>query len=316
MEQNLTGMTYKIREMAQRIRELREITGLTTQEMAARTDMTVEEYEQCEAGNRNLSIAFLYRCTLSFGVDMADLLEGHSPKLRSYDLTRKGEGQRIEEAHHMVGYNLAADFRTRIALPLYMEMKYRPGAEYEDIELVTHVGQECDIVIRGHMRIQIGSKSEVLHPGDCIYYDSSTPHGMIAVDGEDCAFYAFVLSNSAAREGEQAAAVATPDAKTVAPDKKPRIYRNFIERTVEDGQLKAISFKNEEKFNFAFDVVDALGTSQPEKLAMIHLSENGTEHRFTFQDMKKESARTANYFKSLGIKRGDRVMLVLKRHYQ
>ena len=316
MEQNLTGMTYKIREMAQRIRELREITGLTTQEMAARTDMTVEEYEQCEAGNRNLSIAFLYRCTLSFGVDMADLLEGHSPKLRSYDLTRKGEGQRIEEAHHMVGYNLAADFRNRIALPLYMEMKYRPGAEYEDIELVTHEGQECDIVIRGHMRIQIGSKSEVLHPGDCIYYDSSTPHGMIAVDGEDCAFYAFVLSNSAAREGEQAAAVATPDAKTVAPDKKPRIYRNFIERTVEDGQLKAISFKNEEKFNFAFDVVDALGTSQPEKLAMIHLAENGAEHRFTFQDMKKESARTANYFKSLGIKRGDRVMLVLKRHYQ
>ena len=316
MEQNLTGMTYKIREMAQRIRELREITGLTTQEMAARTNMTVEEYEQCEAGNRNLSIAFLYRCTLSFGVDMADLLEGHSPKLRSYDLTRKGEGQRIEEAHHMVGYNLAADFRNRIALPLYMEMKYRPGAEYEDIELVTHEGQECDIVIRGHMRIQIGSKSEVLHPGDCIYYDSATPHGMIAVDGEDCAFYAFVLSNSAAREGEQAAAVATPDSKTVAPDKKPRIYRNFIDRTVEDGQLKAISFKNEEKFNFAFDVVDALGTSQPEKLAMIHLSENGAEHRFTFQDMKKESARTANYFKSLGIKRGDRVMLVLKRHYQ
>ena len=316
MEQNLTGMTYKIREMAQRIRELREITGLTTQEMAARTNMTVEEYEQCEAGNRNLSIAFLYRCTLSFGVDMADLLEGHSPKLRSYDLTRKGEGQRIEEAHHMVGYNLAADFRNRIALPLYMEMKYRPGAEYEDIELVTHEGQECDIVIRGHMRIQIGSKSEVLHPGDCIYYDSATPHGVIAVDGEDCAFYAFVLSNSAAREGEQAAAVATPDSKTVAPDKKPRIYRNFIDRTVEDGQLKAISFKNEEKFNFAFDVVDALGTSQPEKLAMIHLSENGAEHRFTFQDMKKESARTANYFKSLGIKRGDRVMLVLKRHYQ
>ena len=142
----------------------------------------------------------------------------------------------------MVGYNLAADFRNRIALPLYMEMKYRPGAEYEDIELVTHEGQECDIVIRGHMRIQIGSKSEVLHPGDCIYYDSATPHGMIAVDGEDCAFYAFVLSNSAAREGEQAAAVATPDSKTVAPDKKPRIYRNFIDRTVEDGQLKAISF--------------------------------------------------------------------------
>ena len=316
MEQTMTGMDFKIREVAERIRELREVSGFTVEEMAARTNLTVDEYIQCEAGNRNLSIAFLYRCTLSFGVDMGDLLEGRSPKLRHYDLTRKGEGQRIEEAHHMVGYNLAADFRNRIALPLYMEMKYRPGAEYEDIQLTTHEGQECDIVIRGHMKIQIGGRTEVLHAGDTIYYDSSVPHGMIAVDGEDCAFYAFVLSNSAAREGEQRAVVATPDTKRRAPDKQTRIYRKFIDRTVEDGLLTAISFKNEEKFNFAFDVVDALGESKPEKLAMLHISNDGEERRFTFQDMKKESARAANYFKSLGIKRGDRVMLVLKRHYQ
>ena len=316
MEQKMTGMTYKIQEMARRIRELREVTGLSVEEMAQRTNLSVEEYQQCEAGNRNLSIAFLYRCTLSFGVDMGDLLEGRSPKLRSYALTRKGEGQRIEEAHHMIGFNLAAGFRNRIALPLYMEISYRPGAEYEDIELVTHEGQECDIVIRGHMRIQIGEKTEVLHAGDCIYYDSSTPHGMIAVDGEDCAFYAIVLSNSAAREGEQAAAVATmPDAK-VEPDKEQRIYRNFILPTVNEGRLEKIAFQNEEKFNFAFDVVDALGRSKPEKLAMFHLSQDGMERRFTFQDMKKESSRAANYFKALGIKRGDRVMLVLKRHYQ
>jgi len=315
-EQRMTGMDFKIREVAERIRELREVSGFTVEEMAARTNISVDEYIQCEAGNRNLSIAFLYRCTLSFGVDMGDLLEGRSPKLRHYDLTRKGEGQRIEEAHHMIGYNLAADFRNRIALPLYMEIKYRPGAEYEDIELVTHEGQECDIVISGHMKIQIGSKTEILHPGDTIYYDSSTPHGMIAVDGEDCTFYAFVLSNSAAREGEQAAAVATPDTKRREPDKQPRIYRRFIDRKVEDGMLKAISFKDPEHFNFAFDVVDELGRTKPEKLAMLHISEDGTERRFTFQDMKKESARAANYFKSLGITRGDRVMLVLKRHYQ
>jgi len=312
----MTGMDYKIREVAARIRELREISGFTLEDVAKRTGLSVEEYIQCEAGSRNLSIAFLYRCALIFGVDMADLLEGHSPKLRSYDLTRKGEGQRIEEAHHMVGYNLAADFRNRIALPLYMEMKYRPGAEYEDIELVTHEGQECDIVLRGHMKIQIGSRTEILHPGDTIYYDSSTPHGMVAVNGEDCAFYAFVLSNAAARENEQAAAIAIPDTKRREPDKQPRIYRQFIDRTVEDGQLTKISFKGQEQFNFAFDIVDALGRSKPEKLAMLHLSEDGTERRFTFQDMKKESARAANYFKALGIKRGDRVMLVLKRHYQ
>ena len=316
MEAKMTGMDFKIREVAQRIRELREVSGFTVEQMAARTNLSVEEYIQCESGNRNLSIAFLYRCTLSFGVDMGDLLEGRSPKLRSYDLTRKGEGQRIEEAHHMIGYNLAADFRNRIALPLYMEIKYREGAEYEDIELVTHEGQECDIVISGHMKIQIGSRSEILHAGDTIYYDSSTPHGMIAVGGEDCTFYAIVLSNSAAREGEAAAAVAVPDTKWKAPDKQVRIYRKFIDRTFEEGLLTGISFKDEETFNFAFDVVDELGTTKPEKLAMLHVSEDGTERRFTFQDIKKESARAANYFKAIGIKRGDRVMLVLKRHYQ
>ena len=317
MENTMTGMDFKIREVASRIRELREISGFTVEEMAQRTGITTEEYIQCENGNRNLSIAFLYRCTLSFGVDMGDLLEGRSPKLRSYALTRKGEGQRIEEAHHMIGFNLAADFRNRIALPLYMELAYRPGAEQEDIELTTHEGQECDIVIRGQMKIHIGGHSEILNPGDTIYYDSSTPHGMISVGGEDCAFYAIVLSNSAAREGEQAAAVATPYTKQKATDSEQRIYNDFIIPTEDaEGNLTAIAFKNEDTFNFAFDVIDKLGTNKPDRRAMLHIDNDGAERTFTFQDMKKESARAANYFKAMGIKRGDRVMLVLKRHYQ
>ena len=138
MEQNIATMEHKIKQIADRIKELRLITGLSVEEMAARTGTSVEEYEQCEAGNRNLSIAFLYHCTLSFGVDMGDIIEGKSPKLRSYALTRRGEGQRIEEAHNMVGFNLASGFRNRIALPLYMELNYRDDAA---IELVTHEGQ-------------------------------------------------------------------------------------------------------------------------------------------------------------------------------
>ncbi|MBR5022751.1 MAG: AMP-binding protein [Oscillospiraceae bacterium] len=317
MSENITGADYKNKEIAARIRELREISGITVEEMATRTGMATAEYLRCEEGKQDLSIAFLYRCVLILGVDMSDLLEGHSPKLRSYALTRKGEGQRIEEAHNMVGYNLASGFRNRIALPLYMDLTYRPGAEYEDIELVTHEGQECDIVISGRMKIQIGSKTEILNPGDCIYYDSSVPHGMIAVDG-DCSFYAVVLSNSAAREGEQAAATATTTkAGVVDAQDEARIYRNFIIPTEDaEGRISAIDFKNEDKFNFAFDVVDALGTQKPDRRAMLHIAEDGTERTFTFQDFKKESARCANYFKALGIQRGDRVMLVLKRHYQ
>ena len=314
MEPILNGMETKIKQIAARIKELRLVTGLSVEEMAARTGTTAEEYEQCEAGNRNLSVAFLYHCTLSFGVDMGDLLEGKSPKLRSYALTRRGEGQRIEEAHNMIGFNLASEFRNRIALPLYMELSYS-GGENQKIELVTHEGQECDIVIKGHMKIQIGENSEILGPGDCIYYDSGTPHGMIAVGGTDCSFYAIVLRNQAAREGEQAAELSSAT-KRYGEDSERRIYHDFIIPTEKNGALTKIEFKNEEKFNFAFDVVDTLGRRKPDKLAMLHVSEDGTEHRFTFRDFKKESARAANYFKALGIKRGDRVMLVLKRHYQ
>ena len=309
----MDGMKDKLNQIAARIKELRIVTGLTVEEMASRTGISVEEYEQCEAGNRNLSVAFLYHCTLSFGVDLGDLLEGKSPKLRQYALTRRGGGQRIEEAHNMIGFNLAAEFRNRIALPLYMELSY--NGDEENIELVTHEGQECDIVIKGHMKIRIGEKTEILGPGDCIYFDSGTPHGMIAVGGEDCSFYAIVLRNQAARLGEQGA-VPSVATKRYADDAGSRIYQDFIIPTEEGGILKKIAFKNEDKFNFAFDVVDELGKRKPDKLAMLHVSEDGTEHRFTFSDIKKESARAANYFKSLGIKRGDRVMLILKRHYQ
>lgn len=96
-----------------------------------------------------------------------------------------------------------------------------------------------------------------------------------------------------------------------------KIYQKFIDVSEDErGAPIKISFKNTERFNFAFDVVDALAERSPEKLAMLHVSRDKTERRFTFLDMKKESARAANYFRSLGIKKGDRVLLILKRHYQ
>ncbi|MBQ6625117.1 MAG: AMP-binding protein, partial [Clostridia bacterium] len=84
----------------------------------------------------------------------------------------------------------------------------------------------------------------------------------------------------------------------------------------ENGTPTSIKFKNTEKFNFAFDRVDELSRREPEKLAMLHISEDKTERRITFSDVRKASNQCANYFKSLGIKKGDKVMLVLKRKYQ
>ena len=314
----MTGLDFKLGEIAGRIRELREIEGLTTADMAKKTAVSEEEYLACENGRSDLNFAFIYRCALAFGVDVTDIIEGQSPNLKSYTVTRKGEGQRIEKAHGMTYYNLAASFKNRIAEPLYVKSVFSEEAQHRDIELTTHTGQECDLIIEGKLKVQVGEHKEVLGPGDSIYYDSSTPHGMIAVDGKDCIFYAIVLNPTGEPIPEL---TGTKPSEEITPisrdDNKDRIYRQFIDITEnENGTPLSISFKNTERFNFAFDLVDELAEKEPEKLAMLHISRDKTERRFTFKDLKKASNQCANYFKSLGIKKGDRVMLVLKRHYQ
>lgn len=308
-------LDFKIREMASRIKELREITHYSAEEMAQKTDVPVEEYLACENGESDLSFAFIYRCALAFGVDVTDIIEGVSPTLSSLVITRKGEGQKIEQAHGMVYYSLAPNFRNRISEPLYVNVTYSAEAENKPIELTTHEGQEMDIVIAGKLKIQVGSHTEVLEAGDTAYYDSGTPHGMIAVGGEDCQFYAIVLNPA----GESVFAK-KKDADIVIKakeDKKSRVYKKYIDvEKDENGTPTKITFKNIDNFNFAFDIMDEIAKKDPDKLAMLHVSKDKTERRFTFEDMRKMSNQCANYFKSLGIKKGDRVLLVLKRHYQ
>ena len=316
MEQ-MTGLDYKIKEMAARIRELREIEGLTPAEMAEKTAVSIEEYKECEAGNSDLNFAFIYRCAMALNVNVTDIIEGYSPTLKSYTVTRSGAGQKIAQAHGMTYYNLAYAFQNRIAEPLYVRCPYDAQAEQRDIELTTHAGQECDLVIEGHLMVQVGEHKEVLGPGDSIYYDSDKPHGMIAVNGEDCVFYAIVLNPTGEPIPELVPAKMIKDNRVVHKDKSKRIYSKFIDVTEnENGTPTAINFKNTDKFNFAFDLVDELAEREPEKLAMLHISDDLTERRFTFKDIKRASNQCANYFKSLGIKKGDKVMLVLKRHYQ
>ncbi|MBQ8624344.1 MAG: AMP-binding protein [Oscillospiraceae bacterium] len=304
--------------MAARIRDLREIVGLTTAEMALKTGVSEDEYIACENGKRDLNFAFLYRCALALGVDVTDIIEGASPRLAGYTVTRKGDGQRIEQAHGMVYYNLASAFKNRIAEPLLVVSAYSDEAQNADIELTTHEGQECDIIVSGALKIQIGDHVEILKEGDSIYYDSDTPHGMIAVGGTDCVFYAIVLNPA----GESIEKITHGGVRefTARPLKTPErkwIYEDYIE-TKEDknGVLEKISFKNEQGFNFAFDLIDRMGREQPDKLALLHIDKNHVERRFTFADIKRASSQTANYLKSLGIKRGDKVLLILKRHYQ
>ena len=317
MNTTITALDYKIKEMAGRIRALREIEGISPEQMAEKTDVTTEEYLRCEEGKSDLNFAFIYRCALALSVNVTDIIEGYSPTLKSYTVTRSGAGQEIAKAHGMVYYNLAYAFQNRIAEPLYVKSEYSEEAQHKDIELTTHAGQECDLVIEGNLMVQVGEHKEVLGPGDSIYYDSSTPHGMIAVNGKDCIFYAIVLNPTGEPIPEFSVPKAVSDTSSPYKDSEDRIYKKFIDvKEDENGTPTEIKFKNTEKFNFAFDIVDGLAKTKPDKLAMLHISKDKTERRFTFKDMKKGSNQCANYFKSLGIKRGDRVLLVLKRHWQ
>ena len=317
-QQAAAGLDLKLQEMAQRIRDLREIVGLTPEDMARLTDVSLEEYLRCEAGESDLNFAFIYRCAQAFGVDVTDIIEGSSPRLSNYTLTRAGEGQHIEHAHGMTYYNMAARFKKRVAEPLYVVAEYSEEAQLRPIECTTHEGQECDIVLSGQLKVQVGEHIEILNPGDIIYYNSTASHGMIATGGRECVFYAIVL------EGPEDAVPAPVREKKLErrpepakPDQEPRIWEKFI--TVQeggDGSLEKIEFKDPDRFNFAFDVVDGLARRKPDKLAMLHVDRHKEERYFTFQDMSRYSSRAANYFQSLGIRRGDRVLLILKRHYQ
>lgn len=82
----------KIKEVAQRIRALRESVGLTPEEAAAKTDVSTEEYLAYESGSKDFSFTFIYKLANAMGVEITDIMEGESPKIDSYDLIRKGEG--------------------------------------------------------------------------------------------------------------------------------------------------------------------------------------------------------------------------------
>ena len=312
----LAPVENKISELAARIRELRMIMGFSQEEVAAKTDVSLAEYQDFESGRTDFHFTFIYKCSLAFGVDITDLLEGRSARLSAYTVTRAGQGQLTVKEGGVEIRNLAPSFRNRIAEPHWVCYAYNPDEQDRQIDLVTHSGQEFDLILSGKLKIQIGEHAEILGPGDSIYYDSSMPHGMIAIEGQDCSFCAVVLPGEETEAPERFHIEAKRQKPPVAK-LTPPLYEKFVAvQEDETGALQSLEFIHPEHFNFAFDVVDALGEKSPNKLAMLHVSQNYEERRLTFADMSRESSRVANYFLSLGIKRGDRVMLVLKRHYQ
>ena len=303
--------TNQLERIAQRIRELREIFGYSTADMARMTDLDEKTYLSYESGTVDLPFTFMHKCAKVFGIEITDILEGHSAKLSGYTITRRGQGLTTASEDGITIQDMAPLFRQKLATPYWVTYEYSDELQRLPINTVTHAGQEFDLVLKGSMRVRIGDREEILREGDSVFFKSSTPHGMIAIDGADCVFLAMIMSGDSTDQPMHTSSTVH------AATHRPLLCEKFI-KPVEDenGFLVDMKFQNEDKYNFAFDTVDEIARKNPDKTAMIHISNDMTERRFTFKDIKDASSQSANYFKSLGIKRGDRVMLVLKRHYQ
>ena len=309
--QSFGSTSSKIYEVAARIRELREIAGYSQEEMAQRTEVSPEMYRLYEEGQTDFPFTFIHKCALELGVEITDLMEGKSARLTGYTVTRKGMGEVTAKETGLEIRSLAPLFKRKIAEPYFVRYEYVPEQQSRPIHLTRHSGQEFDLILSGSLKVQVGEHIEVLHEGDSIYYDSSKPHGMIAVDGADCLFCAVVLP------GDETEELEVRDTIVAAKQTEKLIYENFVTPQEDDkGLVTSLSFHNTENFNFVFDIVDEMAKQKPDKLAMLHLDRFGNERRFSFRQISRDSSRAANYFKSLGIKKGDRVMLILRRHYQ
>ena len=309
---NQKTVSNQLMDVAARIREMREIVGYSIQQMAEKTEISQSLYMEYEAGAADLPFSFMHKCAKIFGLELSELLEGQTAKLSAYTVTRRGKGMITASEDGITIQDMAAMFRQKLATPYWVTYEYSEELQNEPIHTATHDGQEFDLVIRGSMRIRIGDHEEILREGDSIFYKSSTPHGMIAIDGEKCVFLSMIMAGD-----KTDTALRHPSSRTKRVQDEKLLCNNFVWGSEdEQGVMTGINFADTDSYNFAFDTVDAIARKDPDKLAMVHVANDMTERRFTFKDMKDASSQSANYFKSLGIKRGDRVMLVLKRHYQ
>ncbi|MBE6837251.1 MAG: helix-turn-helix domain-containing protein [Ruminococcus sp.] len=186
-------MNYNIKEVAERLQGLRTACDLSIEEFCEKTDMNVEDYKKIEAGEKDFSVTFLYKCSELFNVDLVAILTGTTPKLTTYSIVRKDKGLPIERRERFAYQHLAYSFKNKEIEPLLVKAPYDDAEQDKPIKLSVHEGQEWDYVIKGSLKFVIGDHIEILNEGDSLYYNSNTPHGMIAYGGEDCEFLAVLI---------------------------------------------------------------------------------------------------------------------------
>lgn len=305
-------MEQQILQIAKRIGELRRIVGKSPEEMASVTNTTLEYYLDSESGKNDFSFTFVYNCAHALGVDITELITGDNAKLSTYSIVRRGEGIPLERRRGFSYSHLAANFKGRISEPFVVLAKYDQSSAAKNIPLAAHEGEEFDYILRGVLKIEVAGHTDLLYPGDSIYYNSSEPHGMIAAEGEDCEFIAIVTDTRGRASEYHGLIEPKTEQKTIT-----KKYGDFVEAIEnEKGELISIEFPGKDRFNFVFDALDVIAAETPDKPALLYVSREKAERRFTFADISRLSAKAANYFEAAGVRKGDRVMVLVKRHWQ
>ena len=120
-------MDEQIRQIADRLKGLRDALELKAEEVAKDCGLTVEEYNSMEAGECDMSISILQRIAHRYGVTLDELMFGEEPKMNSYFLTRKGAGVSVERVKAYKYELLASGFKGRIADPFIVTIEPKPG---------------------------------------------------------------------------------------------------------------------------------------------------------------------------------------------
>ena len=184
-------MTEQIIQVAQRLKEMREISDMTIETLAEKLSITPQQLAIYEAGEADIPASLLFNAATIFDIDLTVLLTGSEAKLHQFSLTRAGHGVAVDRRKAYKYQNLAANMIGKHAEPFLVTVD--PGPTDAPFSMNSHPGQEFDYMLEGQLSIRIGNNTMLLHPGDCIYYDSSAPHGMQAVGDQPAKFLAVIL---------------------------------------------------------------------------------------------------------------------------
>lgn len=163
----------EIREIAARIRELREICGYTKEELADKLNVDFETYRKYEETGEDIPISVIYQMSKLFKVDFSEIVTGTSTKLTTYQVVRKGEGQQADRYPGYEFENLAYHYKKKIMQPFVVTLD--PSDKPAD--LVSHDGEEFNLVLEGSVVVVFDGEEIVLGEGDSIYFNPSYPHG-------------------------------------------------------------------------------------------------------------------------------------------